>query len=190
MSGATKTTTIKGWRVRCWRIEVLTGPSAGRVRIVERGTVGIGTAASNDLQIEDPAVSREHLVAEVAHDAVRIVDPGSKNGTYLQGARVDSLRLPAAGAVLDLGSSKVGFFPVDEALPIQPVASTRCGRMVGQSEAMRTLFAQITRIATSERDVSRRRPLPWRHRSHAGARRGTGVAASSRAPRAARSSGS
>lgn len=57
----------------------------------ERHTVG--KAASNDLTIEDPAVSRLHAVLERYGDDWAIRDVGSRNGTFVNGERCINERL-------------------------------------------------------------------------------------------------
>jgi transcriptional regulator with GAF, ATPase, and Fis domain len=141
------------WHVRRWRLEVVSGPSKGRSRLVTEGTLRIGSDPRADLVLDDPLVSREHLVAEIEPGRARIRDLGSKNGTFLGGAKIEAAELPITGALLRLGGSELGFYPVDDALPLAPSAATRCGRLVGHSEAMRRLFAQIERVARTSSTV-------------------------------------
>jgi hypothetical protein len=153
MADLTRTATLHVWRVRRWRIEVISGPSRGRSFVATDGVVRIGSSERADLVVADPLVSREHLTAELEPGSARIRDVGSKNGTYFGGARVDAAQLPVTGGVVRIGTSELGFFPLDDTLPLAPSSSTRCGRLVGESEAMRLLFAQITRVAESTATV-------------------------------------
>ncbi len=54
--------------------------------------VTVGRASTNDICLEDPTVSKVH--AALVFDGARwtIVDPGSKNGTYLNGHRAQPKR--------------------------------------------------------------------------------------------------
>lgn len=153
MSATTSTATLHTWQVRRWRLEVLSGPSRGVSRTVTDGVIRIGSGGRADLVIADPLVSREHLEATIEPGAASIRDLGSKNGTFVAGVRVETARLPASGAILRVGGSELGFFPIDDTLPLAPSTATRCGRMVGQSEAMRLLFASIERIARTSATV-------------------------------------
>jgi transcriptional regulator with GAF, ATPase, and Fis domain len=153
MAGITKTATLHVWTVRRWRIEVVSGPSRGRSFVVTEGAVRIGSDDGADLVVADPLVSREHLIADIEPGTARIRDLGSKNGTWFGGARVDAAQLPCTGGVVRIGGSELGFFPLDDTLPLAPAASTRCGRLVGQSESMRLLFAQIARVAATSSTV-------------------------------------
>ena len=153
MGDATKTATMHSWKVRRWRIEVRSGPSQGLQRMVTSGTVRLGSDPRADLVLDDPLVSREHLEAEIEPGRARVRDVGSKNGTYLAGARVEAVELPATGAILRVGGSEVGFFPVDDTLPLAPSQASRCGRMVGGSEVMRLLFSTVERVARTSATV-------------------------------------
>jgi pSer/pThr/pTyr-binding forkhead associated (FHA) protein len=53
------------------------------------GRVGCGA----DIEIDDPEVSRLHCSIEVRRDAILLQDLRSKNGTYMDGARIFAARL-------------------------------------------------------------------------------------------------
>ncbi len=55
--------------------------------------VVIGRDPEADLTIADEKASRRHCVIEPADDAYRVRDLGSKNGTFVNGARVDTAPL-------------------------------------------------------------------------------------------------
>ena len=152
--GATKTA-LKGGerRIDRWRVEVTAGPSKGLVRTVASGTFRVGSAPGNDLAIVDRKISRHHVELVLSSAGITVRDLGSKNGTFFQGSRVGSVDLPSAGAVLVLGDSEVAVRPDDEEKPLRPSAREQCGRLVGKSEVMRTLFAQIERVATTDATV-------------------------------------
>ncbi len=69
-------------------LTVLTGPSAGQ-RHLMIGSGGIGRAASNEVSIEDPTISRLHAMLDLEDDGYRLRDLGSRNGTFLDGVPVD-----------------------------------------------------------------------------------------------------
>jgi adenylate cyclase len=66
----------------------------------------VGRALNSDIPVFDPTISRKH--AEVACDesGVQVTDLGSSNGTFLNGARIDTARL-SPGDVITFG--KVAF---------------------------------------------------------------------------------
>jgi hypothetical protein len=60
----------------------------------EPGPLGIGRAATADIMLDHPSVSREH--AEMLHDDAgwHLADQGSKNGSFVDGVRVERTLLP------------------------------------------------------------------------------------------------
>lgn len=54
----------------------------------------IGRAATCDLHVHWPKVSRSHAVVWCAHGCVSVMDLGSRNGTLVQGRRIEA-RVPA-----------------------------------------------------------------------------------------------
>jgi transcriptional regulator with GAF, ATPase, and Fis domain len=154
VSDATKTSaTNDPRRVRRWRIEVIAGASKGQFHQATDGVVHLGSAPDNDVVLDDPKISRKHLDVEILPTGLKVRDLGSKNGTFFQGSRVGTVDLPLAGAVLTLGDSEVAFRPDDDPLPLGASLRERCGRLLGKSPAMRELFGQIERVASSDATV-------------------------------------
>lgn len=77
------------------------GPLAGRRVLLRTGVLGRGRDAS--IRLVDPSVSRVHARLEVEGGRVRVEDLGSKNGTWLGGARLAGLREIAPGDELRAG---------------------------------------------------------------------------------------
>ncbi len=71
----------------------------------------VGRAATCDLPIQDPTVSRRHAELELAGAGVRVRDMGSTNGTYLDGTRITDA-LVTSGSHIAFG--KVDFEVVAE----------------------------------------------------------------------------
>ncbi len=140
-------------RVEQWRIEVTAGPCRGLVLRRGAGIVRIGSAPTNDIGLTDEKVSRQHAEVELDPLGPKVRDLGSKNGTWLDGSRIESATLPLEGAVLVVCSSEIAVTPDDQPIPLAPSTRQRCGRLRGRSEAMRRLFAQIERIATGQSTV-------------------------------------
>ena len=70
------------------------GPLAGR-RFDVAGELSIGREGA-DITIDDGEVSRRHARVRAVGDGLEVVDEGSVNGTYVNGARVDGRALPPA----------------------------------------------------------------------------------------------
>src|SRR5262249_14112815 len=64
----------------------------------------IGSAASNDLVVDDPTISRFHCRIQRERGAWRIVDTGSTNGTRVDGVRILAAELEGHAA-LAIGES-------------------------------------------------------------------------------------
>jgi len=154
VSDATKSVASRlGHSVARWRIQVTAGPSQGLAGLFAEGVVRVGSAKSNDLVIADDKVSRHHLVLEVRPTGLRVRDLRSKNGTYYRGSKIEAADLPSLGSILAIGDSEISIIPDDPAVPLAPSPRDRCGRMLGQSEVMRLVFAQIERIAPTTATV-------------------------------------
>src|SRR6185437_8323208 len=101
---------------------------------IERLTL-VGSAASADLSIADPTVSRLHAELEPRRDGLWIRDLGSRNGTFVNGIRITGARVPD-GAKIQLGSTVVSLdaSPVTADVALWP--EPRFGALVGQSVVM------------------------------------------------------
>ncbi|MGZ6187081.1 MAG: FHA domain-containing protein, partial [Candidatus Binataceae bacterium] len=67
---------------------VALGAAAPRVLELRSARVTVGTAASNDLQLDEPTASRRHAALERRGGRWHVADLGSTNGTYINGRRV------------------------------------------------------------------------------------------------------
>jgi DNA-binding NtrC family response regulator len=105
----------------------------------------VGSSPEADIVVADATVSGKHLSLTVATGGIAVVDLGSKNGTFVGGARVKEAR-GSAGTTVLLGRSTLTFravYPDDEAdeetEPLDGVA--------GGSLAMRRIAARVRRLA-------------------------------------------
>ncbi|MDC0740151.1 sigma 54-interacting transcriptional regulator [Polyangium mundeleinium] len=135
-----------------FRLQVTAGPDRGIERVSDGAELSVGTAAGNHLVLTDGAVSRHHCVITVTDRGFLVRDLGSRNGTRVAGFRVEGAYL-APGAVLGIGKSTLRFDPLPDEI-VEPLADEeRYGRILGQSMAMRRLFAALPRIAASDSTV-------------------------------------
>jgi adenylate cyclase len=82
----------------------------------------VGRALNSDIPVFDPTISRKHAKVACDEGGVQVTDLGSSNGTFLNGARIDSARL-SPGDVVTFG--KVAFRLKEvPALPDQPTLKT------------------------------------------------------------------
>lgn len=137
--------------VRGAEIVVSDGPDAGLSASMAGGSMLVGTGVVCDLRLSDPLVSRRHLELHGEPRGVRIVDRGSRNGTFFFGARVGEL-LVSEDAELRIGATrlriKIARDPVK--LPFSP--RTGFGTAVAHSEGMRHVFRLLELAAA--RDVT------------------------------------
>lgn len=98
------------------------GARRGIARELTARTV-IGRGKGVDLTLIDDRVSREHCVIEQRGNQWWVVDLGSRNGTWLDGARVETARL-APDARLSVGDSVFVFEPTARALRAHDGSST------------------------------------------------------------------
>jgi transcriptional regulator with PAS, ATPase and Fis domain len=132
---------------RC-QLVVVEGPDMGRAAHVgNRLRVGSGEGAR--LRLTDPHVSAEHLEIERAAGGFTVKDLGSTNGTWFEGSRIETAKLPV-GATLKVGESYLRLVPQPEPLEIAPSASRRFGELVAESLAMREVFAVLELAARSD----------------------------------------
>jgi hypothetical protein len=73
--------------------------------VAQRCTVG--SSAESDLVVDDPSVSRTHVLLEQLGGAWFVEDLGSRNGTYLNGQRITSRRVVRPGDEVRLGLVRV-----------------------------------------------------------------------------------
>lgn len=57
-------------------------------RFIEATRLSIGRASGNDVQLDDPSVSKQHALIDVVGNDHILVDLGSANGTFVNGGRV------------------------------------------------------------------------------------------------------
>ncbi len=122
----------------------------GRAAAIGEAGVLVGQDPACDLRLRDSRVSRRHLsVRPGAAGSFVVEDLGSKNGTLFEGAAVTRVLVPA-GATLRLGHTFLRIQPAPHHLDLPPSQSRRFGAMVGESLAMRELFAVLERAAASD----------------------------------------
>ncbi len=116
---------------------------------LEQAGVTVGKAPENDLVIDHPTVSRNHLVVRRQGDRFLVQDLGSTNGTFIDGAQVREAYL-RPGALLEVGDVQLRFQPQVSPMEIAPSSEDSLGELVGKSLPMRQIFALLKRIAPTD----------------------------------------
>ncbi|MDY7231869.1 sigma 54-interacting transcriptional regulator [Hyalangium rubrum] len=125
---------------------------AGTVYPLSGELLRIGKAPENDVVIDHPTVSRNHLVVRRQGDRFLVQDLDSTNGTFLDGAQVREAYL-RPGALLEVGDVRLRFSPQVAPVQIDPSTEDRLGDLVGRSVPMRQIFALLQRISTTDSTI-------------------------------------
>jgi DNA-binding NtrC family response regulator len=127
---------------------LVNGPQSGQAFPIGQ-SLRIGKAPDNDVVLDHPTVSRNHLTVRRQGDTFLVQDQGSTNGTFIDGAQIKEGFL-RAGALLEVGDVQLRFQPMLKSLEVSPLGDDRLGDLVGKSVPMRQIFALIQRIAPTD----------------------------------------
>lgn len=126
-----------------------TDDSGPRTATIERRCV-VGSAPHCDVIIADQTVSRVHAEIEPREEGIWIRDLNSRNGTCVEGVRVESacvlhgfhIRVGATTILVDYANA--------EHKEVERWPTERFGPLLGRSQVMRELFATLARLAPLE----------------------------------------
>jgi S-DNA-T family DNA segregation ATPase FtsK/SpoIIIE len=90
-----------------WTLVVVGGPELGRRVTLELGSCTVGRADTCTITLADAQVSREHVRLDVGPESVTVRDLGSRNGTVVDGERVDSPVRIDTSARVEVGHSSL-----------------------------------------------------------------------------------
>jgi DNA-binding NtrC family response regulator len=138
--------------VRQFRLRIIAGPDTGTVYSSQGARVVIGTDESADLRLHDRTVSRFHCEISVVEGVATLRDPGSRNGTLVDGVPVFHAPL-RDGSLLTIGHTQLRLEFGPEHISIQLSERERFGTMVGRAPSMRALFAMLERVSSSDATV-------------------------------------
>jgi len=140
--------------IRGVSIDVLSGVDAGQSAILGRGRFVVGRDGSCDLVLNDPAVSRRHVIVEVASDWSVSIDPvpDTRNG-------VEVNEVPISGSVLVRGDDVVTIGDTRFALRQFIRAANEATDQLGQIEFHRTPYRPVV---IRERKLPPLGPVPSR----------------------------
>ena len=125
------------------------GPDKGLSVSIDNGTVIVGSGVGSDLRLTDTLVSRRHLEVSPLPRGVRVVDRGSRNGTFFHGARVTELLL-TENAEIKVGSTKLRLEIAREPVKLPFSPRTKFGAAIAHSEAMRHVFRALELAAPKD----------------------------------------
>ncbi len=121
----------------------------GRTWPIGDDELRIGSSPGCDVVLADERVSALHVSIR-ADDARFVVrDLSSTNGTWYEGSRVTVVAV-TAGSTLRVGTTSLRIEPEAQPLDLPPSQARRFGELVGESLAMREVFAVLERVAASD----------------------------------------
>jgi DNA-binding NtrC family response regulator len=129
------------------------GKPCGRSTVVQGDRIRIGSHPSNDIILTDRLVSRFHCSLTATPSGWTLTDSGSRNGTFLGGARVRDVDLPRPSCELTLGESTLHLQQLGASSLTHIPACSQWGALSGGSLTMRRLYASLMRVANSDATV-------------------------------------
>ena len=136
-------------RLKGASVRVTEGPDAGLEMTVGPAGLVIGSGAGCDLRLSDKIVSRRHAELFAEADGVRLLDRGSRNGTYFGGARVHEVVL-ATDATVVVGETTLLVRLLGEPMDVLVSSRTRFGSAIARSASMRHVFELLERAARTD----------------------------------------
>jgi pSer/pThr/pTyr-binding forkhead associated (FHA) protein len=134
------------------KLVVVAGTEEGR-EVALDGVVHVGSDPENELVLSDTRVSRRHASFSRVAGRVVVKDHASKNGTFLGGARISEAQVPL-GSVIHLGRGvAIAVQPRWYLREVSPSPRRRFGELLGESVAMREVFAILERVAATDATV-------------------------------------
>ncbi|MRG95431.1 sigma 54-interacting transcriptional regulator [Polyangium spumosum] len=116
------------------------------------GPLLLGKSPECDLVVHDPKVSRVHCEVRLTEKGVLVRDTDSRNGTFIRDVRIVEAFVPP-GVPVTVGDSTLVVQPSGGAAVLPLSARSAFGSALGESLAMRALFAKLERIAKTEETI-------------------------------------
>src|SRR5258706_5278168 len=109
------------------QLDVVSGPDRGRSLALRKGQrYVVGKSPDCDLPVTDRQVSRQHLSLDVGNDSITIRDLGSRNGSFFQGARFETI-VVSTGASVVIGATELAVSSRGAKHDVEPSALAQFG---------------------------------------------------------------
>lgn len=133
------------------KLVVASGKSAGRTISIKRNKLLIGRAEECDVRPLSEEVSRRHAAVIVGPADVWVEDLGSRNGTFVNGNRIEAKTKVVDGDMIRVGS-----------LELRVSCQTPAAAQGGEEDISRWLMADDQAAATTDttRSVAAAKPAP------------------------------
>lgn len=129
-------------------LRVCEGPDRGQefcVDLEEKLSVKGGRDAVNEVILSDERISNSHFELVRSEHGILLRDLGSKNGVYVSGHRIREVWIEP-GTTFSAGQTHIQLVAAEAVeLPLAPLGQFE--ELLGQSVAMRAMFARLGRIA-------------------------------------------
>jgi transcriptional regulator with PAS, ATPase and Fis domain len=133
-------------------VAIIDGPSAKRSVETAGKPVRVGTSSENTIVVDDERVSRRHCELVPTGGGVLVRDTGSTNGTFLGAVRL-SEAIFCEPFCLRIGETILSVTPHAGTLDLERSTNSRFGDMLGRSDCMREMFADLIRLSPSDASV-------------------------------------
>jgi transcriptional regulator with PAS, ATPase and Fis domain len=129
----------------------LDGPQGTQHFLLTKPTNLVGRSTQADVVIDSRSISKTHFTLHLGPRGVELRDQGSTNGVWLGGCRVFHAIL-RVGDGFRAGDHQFELGELEDVDVVTTVGS-QCGKLQGESVAMRELFARIDALSQSPLDL-------------------------------------
>lgn len=131
------------------RVEVIKGPDTGKMVELPGISVRIGSSHDCDFVLTDTTVSRVHLKLRIERERIRVLDEGSRNGTWIDGTEVrDAVARP--DSLIVIGGTTLRLRMLADVIELPLSARESFGALLGKSIAMRRVFSLLECVAARD----------------------------------------
>jgi DNA-binding NtrC family response regulator len=136
---------------RMFLLKVAAGASVGTEVAIGARPIVVGAGSECDLVLEDAKVSKRHLELRCVPGGLRVLDLGSRNGTFVDGVRISDAVL-ARSASIRCGATVLRTRYAN-APAIRPSSRRRFGALIGESIELREVFAVLERASRTNATI-------------------------------------
>lgn len=139
-------------KLQQFRLEVLSGPDAGKTVVSSGACVTVGSDEGADLRLTDENVAAFHFEIIASASGIDILDLVQQNSTLVNELEVSKahLRRPA---LIQVGDTTIRFETTSASLHVRRATEFEFADLIGNSVAMRELFCDLQRAADCETPV-------------------------------------
>ena len=119
----------------------------------QKRLIFIGSHPDCDFCLQEPSISRHHAKIELDQTGYRLVDLGSKNGTFIGDIRVNDIYLTSPIS-FRCGGAEIKFeLCSNDSIEVAISNQDHFGGLIGQSIAMREIFGLLEKVSATPATV-------------------------------------